>query len=108
RFPDAVARTAWPIELHDHATGYVWEPFGPDHVHYIPLRSLTPPAVDNLLVAGRCIDGDPAALSSVRVMGPCGATGMAAAHALDIARGGSVHDIDARELTQRLAANLQD
>ena len=33
RFTDAVARTAWPIELHDRADGYVWEMFGPDHVH---------------------------------------------------------------------------
>ena len=31
-FDDAVARTAWPIELHDRSDGYVWEMFGPDHV----------------------------------------------------------------------------
>jgi 2-polyprenyl-6-methoxyphenol hydroxylase-like FAD-dependent oxidoreductase len=106
RFPDAVARTAWPIELHDRADGYVWETFGPDHVHYVPLRSMTPPGVHNVMAAGRCIDGDAAALSSVRVMGPCAAMGAAAAHALDLAGGGSTHDIDLDRLRQRLAPNL--
>jgi hypothetical protein len=106
RFPDAVARTAWPIELHDRADGYVWETFEPDHVHYVPLRSMTPPGVHNVMAAGRCIDGDAAALSSVRVMGPCAAMGAAAAHALDLAGGGSTHDVDLDRLRQRLAANV--
>ena len=48
-----------------------------------------------MVAAGRCIDGDVAALSSVRVMGPCIAMGAAAAHALDLAGAGSVHQIDA-------------
>ena len=43
RFEDAVARTAWPIELHDRADGYVSEMFGPDHVHFVPLGAMTPP-----------------------------------------------------------------
>jgi len=107
-FPDAVARTAWPLEQHHNVEGYVWEPFAPDHVHYVPLGSLTPPAVDNLLAAGRCIDGDATALSSVRVMGPCIAMGAAAAHALDLAGTGSVHHIDLAALRQRVAANVDD
>jgi len=106
RFPDAVARTAWPIELHDRADGFVWEMFGPDHVHYVPLRAMLPPDADNLVAAGRCVDGDAAALSSVRVMGPCVAMGAGAAHALDLAGTGSLHDVDAAALTARLAANL--
>ena len=108
RFTDAVARTAWPIELHDRADGYVWEMFGPDHVHYVPLRAMTPPGADNLVAAGRCVDGDAAALSSVRVMGPCAAMGAAAAHALNLAAQAqvSVHDVDLDRLRQRLAANL--
>jgi FAD dependent oxidoreductase len=108
KFDDAVARTAWPIELHDRVTGYVWETFDADHVHYVPLRSMTPPDVHNLLAAGRCVDGDPAALSSVRVMGPCAAMGAGAAHALDLAGKGSVHDIDLTELRERLRPNLED
>jgi hypothetical protein len=106
-FPDAVARTSWPIELHDRPEGHVWETFGDDHVHTVPLGSMAPRDCDNLLAAGRCIDGDAAALSSVRVMGPCIAMGAAAAHALDIADAGSVHAIDIAALRTRLKANLE-
>jgi hypothetical protein len=106
RFADAVARTAWPVELHAKSAGYVWEPFAPNHVHYIPFGSLTPPDLDNLVAAGRCIDADLDALSSVRVHGPCIATGAAAAHALDLAGLGSVHDIDMAALQERLKDNL--
>jgi hypothetical protein len=108
KFDDAVARTAWPIELHDRVTGYVWETFDADHVHYVPLRSMTPPGAHNLLAAGRCVDGDPAALSSVRVMGPCAAMGAGAAHALELAGKDSVHDIDLSRLRERLRRNLED
>lgn len=108
RFPDAVARTAWPVELHDRPEGYVWEMFGPDHVHYVPLRAMLPPDAHNLVAAGRCVDGDAAALSSVRVMGPCVAMGAGAAHALDLAGTGSLHDVDAAALAARVAVNLDD
>ena len=82
--------------------------FGPDHVHYVPFRAMTPPGADNLVAAGRCVDGDAAALSSIRVMGPCAAMGAAAAHALDLAAQArdSVHHVDLDKLRQRLAANL--
>jgi hypothetical protein len=106
KFPDSVARTAWPIELHDRKEGYVWETFNEDHLHYVPLRSMTPAGCDNLVAAGRCIDGDAAALSSVRVMGPCIAMGAAAAHALDLAGGKSVHKLDLEALYRRLEHNV--
>jgi FAD dependent oxidoreductase len=88
------------------ADGYVWEMFGPDHVHYVPLRAMTPPGAHNLVAAGRCVDGDAAALSSVRVMGPCAAMGAGAAHALDLAGRGSVHEVDLDRLRDRLIANV--
>jgi len=106
-FPDAIARTGWPIELHDTPQGYVWEPFGDDHLHYVPLGSLVSPECDNMVAAGRCIDGDVAALSSVRVMGPCIAMGAAAAHALDLAGSGSVHQIDNTALRRRVKDNVE-
>ncbi len=62
---------------------------------------------DNLVAVGRCIDADPVALSSVRVMGPCIAMGAAAAHGLDLAGSGSVHQIDLATLRGRLAENLR-
>ncbi len=107
RFPDAVARTGWPIELHDTPQGHVWEPFGDDHLHYVPFGSLVSPECDNMVAAGRNIDGDVAALSSVRVMGPCIAMGTAAAQALDLAGSGSVHQIDAAALRERVKDNVE-
>lgn len=106
RFEDAVARTAWPVELHDHGDGYIWDVFADDHVHYIPLGALISPEADNYATCGRCIDADVAALSSVRVMGPCMATGSAAAHALVLAGKGSVHSIDVTKLQEVLRDNL--
>jgi hypothetical protein len=108
------------VELHDRSDGYVWEMFPADHVHYVPLGSLLPPGAHNLVAAGRCIDGDAAALSSVRVMGPCSAMGFAAAHVLDLVSRGqphsfglidfdsltSVHSVDVGQLRSRLGANI--
>jgi hypothetical protein len=106
KFDDAIARTAWPIELHNAPEGFVWNTFDEDHVHYVPFGSMISPEADNLVAVGRCIDGDPAALSSVRVMGPCMAQGMAAANALELAGSGSVHQIDIGALQDRVRDNL--
>ena len=46
---------------------------------------MTPKDADNIVAAGRAVDGDVHALSAIRVMGPCIAMGAAAAHALDLA-----------------------
>jgi len=107
-FQDAIARTAWPIELHDRKEGYVWETFGPDHIHYVPLRCMMAPTCTNYLAAGRCVDGDAAALSSIRVMGPCAAMGAAAAHAFDLVSGGNIHGVDFTALRARLQHNLEE
>ncbi|MCL4764259.1 MAG: FAD-dependent oxidoreductase, partial [Burkholderiales bacterium] len=108
RFPDAVARCAWGIELHNREDEVHWEGFGDGHVHYVPYRSLVHAEVDNLLAAGRCIDADVLALSSVRVMGPCIAMGVAAAHAADLAGGGALADVDPEALRRRVGRNLGD
>ncbi len=104
---DAILRCSWPIELHDRPDDVHWEEFGDDHLHYLPFGAMVPEGADNLVAAGRCVDGDPAALSSVRVMGPCIAMGAAAAQALDLAGSGSVQQIDIAALQQRLADNLE-
>ena len=76
-------------------------------MHYVPLGSLVPAEGDNVVAAGRCIDADNAALSSVRVMGPCIAMGAAAAKALDLAGTGSVHQIDIAALAARVRDNVE-
>ena len=106
-FDDAIARCSWPIELHDSDEESYWEEFGDDHLHYVPLRSMIPDAIDNLVVAGRCIDADPVALSSVRIIGACIAMGAAAAHACDIATDWPVAEIDISLLRERIRDNLE-
>jgi hypothetical protein len=78
KFPDAVARCAWPIEQ--------WSPDGkvqlrylPQHTHYeIPARCLRAASIQNLFMAGKTISADVDAIASARVMGCCLATGAAA------------------------------
>jgi len=106
RFDDRVARCAWGIELHNSPGEVHWEGFGDGHVHYVPYRSMVHAEADNLLAAGRCIDADVLALSSVRVMGPCIAMGAAAAHAVDLAGDAPLRDVDVGALRRRLARNL--
>ncbi len=103
---DAAARCAWWVELHNAKDLVHWERFEPDHVYYIPLSCMVPRDADNIVAAGRCVDADVSALSAIRVMGPCIAMGAAAAHTLDLAGSGSVHDIDTAALQGRLSANL--
>ena len=67
---------------------------------------MTPKDADNIVAAGRAVDGDVYALSAIRVMGPCIAMGAAAAHALDLAGTNAVQSIDFATLQQRLADNL--
>ena len=103
---DAAARCAWWVELHDAKDLVHWERFEPDHVYYIPLGCMIPAGADNIVTAGRCVDGDVEALSAIRVMGPCIAMGAAAAHALDLAGSAPVHQIDLKTFQQRLHDNL--
>jgi hypothetical protein len=78
KFPDAVARCAWPIEQWD-AKGTVRFQYLSPGAHYeIPARSLRAAHVTNLFMAGKTISADVDAIASARVMGSCLATGAAA------------------------------
>jgi hypothetical protein len=103
---DAAARCAWWVELHNTKELVHWERFADGHAYYIPLGCMTPKDAENIVASGRCVDADSHALSAIRVMGPCIAMGTAAAHALDLAGGGSVHEIDHAKLQERLRDNL--
>lgn len=78
RKPDAVARGAWPMEswLPGHGPAYSFGP--PGEAYDIPLRCLLSPASERVLFAGRAISCDPEAFSSIRAMGTCMGTGIAA------------------------------
>ncbi|MBE0545160.1 MAG: FAD-dependent oxidoreductase [Verrucomicrobia bacterium] len=78
KFPDAVARAAWPIEQWN-ADGVARFRYLPPGTQYeIPARSLQAAHVKNLFMAGKTISADVDAIASTRVMGCCLATGAAA------------------------------
>lgn len=81
RFPDAVARSAWPIELWDPLRGPTYRYPEPGTACDIPLRCLKAEAAANLFCAGRCISATHEALAATRVMGTCMALGEAAGRA---------------------------
>lgn len=78
KFPDSIARSTYPIDIHNpEGQGTVMKGL-PDGEYYdIPLRCLIPQKINNLLVAGRCISGSHEAHSSYRVMPVAMATGQA-------------------------------
>ncbi|MBK7997961.1 MAG: FAD-dependent oxidoreductase [Verrucomicrobia bacterium] len=78
KFPDAVARGAWPIEQWN-AAGVSRVRYLPAGEHYeIPARCLRAASIPNLFMAGKTISADVDAIASARVMGCCLATGAAA------------------------------
>jgi FAD-dependent oxidoreductase family protein/FAD binding domain-containing protein len=78
KFPDAVARCAWPVEQWN-AEGKTRLSYPPIGAHYeIPARSLRAVKIKNLFMAGKTISADVEAIASARVMGCCLATGAAA------------------------------
>jgi hypothetical protein len=89
-FDDAIARTG-------HWTKY-------DCVYNIPYRSLLPRAIDNLLVAGRCISVDHRVHHATKEIPPCMATGEAAgtAAAMALKSGVGLKRLDVRALQKQL------
>lgn len=76
--PDAVCYTYWFIDIHDQ------KDFTKHHVYLkdektpsIPLSAMRPKSLSNVYVAGRCISGDRAAVSAIRVKASCMAMGEA-------------------------------
>lgn len=77
-FADAVAKSSYPIDIHD-ANGVdsvIKKP--KTGVFYIPYRAMVTEEVSNLILAGRCISTEPEAHASARVMITCMRLGEAA------------------------------
>jgi hypothetical protein len=78
KFDDAIARGAYPVDIHNPTgAGTVLKRLPPGEAYDIPLRCLLPQRTDRLIVAGRCISGTHEAHSSYRVMPIVMATGQA-------------------------------
>jgi hypothetical protein len=107
KFPDVIARGAYPVDIHDpKGTGTRLERVPQGDAYDIPLRCLLPRRLDGMIVAGRCISGTHVAHSSYRVMPIAMATGHAAGvcAALATCTGKLPRDVPADQVQQELRA----
>lgn len=102
RFPDAVCRGHYMIDIHD-PTGK-WNAIGGDtdsDFFEVPFGSLCSKNYDNLLVCGRCVSCDHIAHSAVRIQGVCILTGQAAGCASALAKKSGIAATNVDTLTLR-------
>lgn len=105
KFDDAVARGAYPVDIHNpDGKGTVLKHVPLGDAYDIPLRSLMPLGLENVIVAGRCLSGTHEAHSSYRVMPIVMATGQAAGvcAALAANRGCTPRAVPVREVQREL------
>ncbi len=101
KFPDGIARSVYPVDIHNPAgTGTVLKHLAEDAYYEIPFRCLVPRGMRNLLIGSRCISATHAAHSSLRVMPVVSGIGEAAGTAAAICaqRGIFVDELDGREV----------
>jgi hypothetical protein len=85
-FPDVIARSGYPIDIHEPSgKGVVAAWVQGDGAYDIPYRCLLPRKIENLLTAGRCISTSHEALATTRLTPSCMATGQAAGTAAGLA-----------------------
>ncbi|GAA3407881.1 FAD-dependent oxidoreductase [Paenibacillus hodogayensis] len=105
KFDDCIARGAYPVDIHNPTgSGTVIQSLKLGEWYDIPLRSLIPLKLDNLLVGGRPISATHEAHSAIRVQPIAMAVGQAAgtAAALCARSGVTPRAIPAREVRQSL------
>jgi len=108
KFDDAVARSAYPIDLHNPSgSGTTTHRLKAGESYEIPYRCLVPVNREALLVAGRCISTTHEALASTRLTPTVMTLGQAAgtASALASKTGVPVADIDVKTLRGQLTAD---
>jgi hypothetical protein len=111
RFDDAVARSAYPIDIHNPSgSGTTTHRLAPGTSYEIPYRCLVPQHVDGLLVAGRCISTTHEALASTRLTPTVMTLGQAAgtAAALAVESGIEPRAVDPQALRERLVRDGVD
>lgn len=105
RFEDCIARSGYPIDIHDPKNkGVTAAWIAGDGAYDIPYRCLLAKGVSNLLAGGRCISTSHEALATTRLSPSCMATGQAAGTAAGMAvkRGVSPHELNVKDLQQQL------
>jgi FAD dependent oxidoreductase len=110
-FPDAIARSAYPIDIHNPSgSGTTTHRPPPGASYEIPYRCLVPINRQQLLVAGRCISTTHEALASTRLTPTVMTLGQAAGTAAALANdsGQLVGEVNAEALRAQLVADGVD
>ncbi|HEY1881469.1 MAG TPA: FAD-dependent oxidoreductase [Candidatus Cybelea sp.] len=110
-FDDAVARSAYPIDVHNPSgSGTTTHRLAPGASYEIPYRTMLPVNRERLIVAGRCISTTHEALASTRLTPTVMTLGQAAgtAAAIACAQRVRVGDVDAARLREQLIADGVD
>ena len=112
RFPDAIARCAYMVDIHSPwggGTDYIHLP--PDEFYEIPYRCVVPVSKINLTVGGRPVSADVAVHSSLRIMPTAISIGQgagvgAALAALRNTTPDKIDGVEVRELLKKFGARL--
>ncbi len=110
-FDDAIARSAYPIDIHNPSgSGTTTQRLPEGKAYEIPYRCLIPINRERMLVAGRCISTTHEALASTRLTPTVMTLGQGAgtAAALAVKTNARVGDIDAAVLRAQLVADGVD
>jgi hypothetical protein len=105
KFEDGIGMACFPVDIHHPDTGQAeFHQIGGDGTFDIPLRSMIPVGLDNVLVAGRCISADHFAHGSTRNMVACLTSGEGAgvAAAMAVKDGMRMLDLDVPALKAEL------
>lgn len=102
KWDTAITRSAWPIERHvGEKPELVWIQ---DDFYQVPLECLIPEQGEGLMVAGRCLSADSAAMASSRVTAQCfnygEAAGLVVAESINTNR--DIRSVDLKQLSTRL------
>lgn len=108
KFPDGIARSPWPIELHAGARPRV-EWLLNDY-YEVPYGCFVPERGEGLLFAGRCLSAEHEAVASARVTAQCFSYGHAIGHAaaMCIEARCEPRALKGAEVRSRLARNLRE
>lgn len=109
KFPDAVAKNAYPVDIHKPKPDRIKPStllvgVKPGDYYEIPYRCLIPKNIDNLIVTGRCISATFEAQASLRIQVICRKLGEAAgiAGSMCVKEKKNPREINVLELKKRL------
>ncbi|WP_432667187.1 FAD-dependent oxidoreductase [Wukongibacter baidiensis] len=106
KFDTAIARSAWPIEMHGGSKGVKVVNLDDDY-YEIPFEVMLPKDIEGVMTVGRCISAEHEALASCRVVAQCFEEGLAAgiAAAMCVKENIEPRQVDIQKVRETMIAN---